>query len=101
MPARSERRAYLVCYDVGDDKRRAAIHKTMRAFGEWMQYSVFLCVLSASRFVRMRTDLEATIRRGEDHVLIVPLGAPESGRINEILSLGRPLELPVEGPQIF
>ena len=101
MATRSDRRAYLVCYDVGDDKRRAVIHKTMRAFGEWMQYSVFLCVLSASRFVRLRTELEETIQRGEDHVLIVPLGSPESGRINQILSLGKALQLPAEGPKVF
>ena len=40
------RNAYLVCYDVCDDKRLQKIYKTMRGWGDHLQLSVFQCELS-------------------------------------------------------
>ncbi|MCA9729938.1 MAG: CRISPR-associated endonuclease Cas2, partial [Candidatus Eisenbacteria bacterium] len=36
----------LVSYDVCHPKRLRMVHKKMCGFGEWVQYSVFLCRLS-------------------------------------------------------
>jgi CRISPR-associated endonuclease Cas2 len=37
------RSTYLVCYDVADDKRLRKVFKTMRDFGDHLQYSIFEC----------------------------------------------------------
>ena len=37
------RNTYLVCYDIRDDKRLRKVHKTMRDFGDHLQYSIFEC----------------------------------------------------------
>lgn len=44
------RNSFIVCYDICDPKRLAKVFKTMRAWGDHLQYSVFECQLS-------RTDL--------------------------------------------
>ncbi len=38
------RHTYLVCYDISDDVRRSRVLKTMKGFGDHLQYSVFECV---------------------------------------------------------
>ena len=42
----SERNRYFVTYDISDDTRRTAVFKTLRGFGDHLQYSVFRCDLS-------------------------------------------------------
>src|SRR5438128_521139 len=37
------RNTYLVCYDICDDKRLKTVYKTMRDFGDHLQYSIFEC----------------------------------------------------------
>ena len=37
------RQSYLVCYDISDDKRLRKVFKTMRGYGDHLQYSVFEC----------------------------------------------------------
>ena len=37
------RNTYLVCYDIADDKRLRKVFKTMRDFGDHLQYSIFEC----------------------------------------------------------
>jgi CRISPR-associated protein Cas2 len=37
------RNTYLVCYDISNDKRLRAVYKTMRDFGDHLQYSIFEC----------------------------------------------------------
>jgi len=34
------RNTYLVCYDICDDKRLKTVYKTMRDFGDHLQYSI-------------------------------------------------------------
>jgi CRISPR-associated protein Cas2 len=46
------RKRFLVTYDVSDDKRRTQIFKTLYAYGDHAQYSVFFCELSAREYVR-------------------------------------------------
>lgn len=42
------RRSYLVCYAVTDDKRLRRVFRTMRDWGDHLQYSVFECQLTAA-----------------------------------------------------
>ena len=73
------RHLYLVAYDVSDDKRLRRVYKTMRGFGDWMQYSVFQCNLSDVERMKMVEALNALIRHDMDRVMIVDIG-PVDGR---------------------
>jgi CRISPR-associated protein Cas2 len=44
----------VVAYDVSDDKRRTQLFKTLRRFGDPVQFSVFECVISERLFDQLR-----------------------------------------------
>lgn len=91
------RSSYLVCYDICDDKRLRRVFKTMRGYGDHLQYSVFECQLTPADLVRLRAELSAIIHHGEDQVLFVYLG-PAEGRGDRVISaLGKPYT-PVDAP---
>lgn len=85
---------YIVVYDICDPKRWKNVYKTAKSFGEWVQLSVFQCILSEKQMVKLEHALQGCIKNGEDHVLIADLGP--SDRINlRFKSLGKPFE-PIE-----
>jgi CRISPR-associated protein Cas2 len=84
------RTSYLVCYDISDDKRLRQVFKTMRGFGDHLQYSVFECQFTASDLVRCRAELAAIINHNEDQVLFVNLGPAEGRGDRVITALGLP-----------
>ncbi len=88
---------YLVCYDICGakaDKRLRKVYKTMRGFGEHLQYSVFRCVLSELQLARMEGALAEIIDHRKDQVMIVPLGNADQPRSWETFTLGVPLDAP-------
>lgn len=46
------RNTFLACYDICDDKRLRTAYKTMRDFGDHLQYSIFECQFTPSDLVR-------------------------------------------------
>lgn len=81
--------SYLVAYDISDPKRLRKVAQTCEDFGYRKQLSVFLCRLSATDFVRLRSRLYDLIHLEQDQVLFIPL----CGKcVNAIESLGRPTE---------
>lgn len=84
------RTSYLVCYDICDDKRLRQVFKTMRGYGDHLQYSVFECQLTAKDLVRLRAELSNIIHHTEDQVLFVNLGPAEGRGDRVITALGKP-----------
>jgi len=76
--------AYLVAYDIVDDKRRTKLYKMLRGYGEHLQYSVFRCDLSASRHVQLLGAIQECISVKDDQVLVVDLG-PSNGRADDCI----------------
>ncbi len=70
---------YIVSYDISDEKRLRRVHRTMKGYGEPLQYSVFRCDLSASERVLMIEALSKIINHREDQVMLVDIG-PTDGR---------------------
>lgn len=68
------RRRFLVCYDISDPKRLRKVHKTMKGYGEPLQYSVFCCELNRRERVELDGDLSEIIHHRDDRILIVDLG---------------------------
>lgn len=58
----------VVGYDIAEDKRRTKIHNILKSYGQWMQYSVFECDLSAAEYARLRSRLSKLIKPEEDSV---------------------------------
>ncbi len=84
----AEERLYIVAYDIADPKRWRRVFKTMHGFGQWLQLSVFQCRLTRRRRAELAARLEQLIHHGEDHVLILDLGAADKVEL-KVESLGR------------
>lgn len=87
------RRRYLVAYDVRHPVRLRKVFKTVKGYGEPLQYSVFLCDLDGMEKTRLVGDISSVMKHTEDSVAIVDLGeAKERGRLCfEFLGTRRPL----------
>jgi CRISPR-associated protein Cas2 len=80
---------YVVSYDICNAKRLRKVARACEDFGFRRQYSVFLCRLSATALVRLKSRLYDVINLQEDQVLFIPL----CHRCAEgIEALGRPVE---------
>jgi CRISPR-associated protein Cas2 len=91
------RKTFLVCYDICDDKRLRKVFKTMRNYGDHLQYSVFECQLTPIDLARCQHELSEIIKHTEDQVLFVDLG-PAEGRGDRVISaIGLPYS-PVDAP---
>ncbi|MCS6954270.1 MAG: CRISPR-associated endonuclease Cas2 [Bryobacterales bacterium] len=82
--------SYLVCYDISDDKRLRQVFKTMRNYGDHLQYSIFECQFTPTDLARCKAELSAIIHHSEDQVLFVNLGPSEGRGDRVITALGRP-----------
>ena len=72
-----EKRAYLLAYDVCNDKRRAHIAKYLQSYGERIQYSLVYFEIRPARLLHIRKKVENEIDCMEDSVLVVNLGKVE------------------------
>ncbi len=75
----SMRSTYLVCYDICDDKRLRRVFRTLRNWGDHLQFSIFECQLNPTELLRCKAALSEIINFGHDQVLFVYLG-PAAGR---------------------
>jgi CRISPR-associated protein Cas2 len=57
-----------ISYDISDDKRRTKIHKMLKSYGQWMQYSVFECDITDSEYAKLRSRLSKVIKPEEDSI---------------------------------
>jgi CRISPR-associated protein Cas2 len=58
----------VVTYDIADDKLRTRLHKTLKRFGEPVQYSVFECLLTPEQMTLLRAAIVATVGNAEANV---------------------------------
>jgi CRISPR-associated protein Cas2 len=57
-----------ISYDISDDKRRTKIHKMLKSYGQWIQYSVFECDVTDSQYAKLRSRLSKVIKPEEDSI---------------------------------
>jgi CRISPR-associated protein Cas2 len=48
----------VISYDIQNDKRRTKVHKCLKSFGQWVQFSVFECELEKADYLRLRDRLD-------------------------------------------
>ncbi len=93
------RSTFLVCYDICDDKRLRKVFKTMRDFGDHLQFSIFECQFTPIDLARCRQSLADIIKHNEDQVLFIDLG-PTAGRGERVITaIGLPYS-PIQSPCI-
>ncbi|MCL6632095.1 MAG: CRISPR-associated endonuclease Cas2 [Alicyclobacillus herbarius] len=86
------RRYVLVSYDISDPKRWRRVYKIVRGYGSHVQYSVFLCQLTAQDEVELRQMLLDVIHPTQDQVLFARLGSVQSNAVQRHVSaIGRDL----------
>lgn len=88
------RRNYLVTYDISDDKRRSEVFDLLSGMGDWAQFSVFFCELTARELATLRGRMRAEINQREDQVLILDLGPISQPLEGGLEVLGRAYEVP-------
>ena len=84
----NDERLYIVAYDISDSRRYRRVFKLMNDFGEWLQLSIFQCRLSRHRRAELETELRASIKIGEDHVLMIDVGLASKTDIG-VMSIGK------------
>jgi CRISPR-associated protein Cas2 len=85
LSASAMRSTYLVCYDICNPLRLAKVGKTMRGFGDRVQYSIFECRFTKTDLVKCQQRLSKIINAREDQVMFVNLG-PVDGRADRVIS---------------
>jgi CRISPR-associated protein Cas2 len=99
------RNTFLVCYDISDEKplrrgrRLARVFKTMRGFGDHLQYSIFECQFTPADLVRCRHLLADVIDHHKDQVQFVDLG-PAEGRGDRVITALGKAYAPIDSPCI-
>ena len=66
----SDKRWYLVSYDVRDPKRWRQVYKIMKGSGDHLQYSLFRCWLTESQMAALRWELEKCLAKEDDLMFI-------------------------------
>ena len=83
------RNKIIVAYDVSDPERLRKMHGKMLGFGYQLQYSVFICELSAAERVLMVASLSEIIDSGEDRVMLADLGPVGKVSSSRVKFLGK------------
>jgi CRISPR-associated protein Cas2 len=91
------RRLYLVAYDITNPKRLRRVHKSMKGFGDRIQYSVFLCPLAKRELIEMRWILGEIIDNKADQILILDLGVDDGEADSHFEFMGCAPRLPSGG----
>jgi CRISPR-associated protein Cas2 len=75
---------YVIAYDISSDRRRSKVHKVLSGFGQWTQFSVFECHLTAKQNVQLRDRLDKILRTDEDSVRFYSLCKDCMGKVETV-----------------
>jgi len=85
----------IVAYDISKDRRRTKVHKVLKSYGDWTQFSLFECRLTETDYARLRLRLRDLINLETDAVRFYFLCAGCEGRAETI---GKPLPPELDEP---
>lgn len=87
------RTRYLLCYDVRDDRRLRRTIAVAEAWGERIQYSVFVCDLTDVERARLEGALRDVLDVAVDRALLIDLGPSQGGSAGRFHWISRPERL--------
>lgn len=91
------RTRYLLTYDIREPRRLRRVHRVALDHGYPLQYSVFICDLTAQELIRLRAALERETHLGIDSVSIFDLGPADGRGVTCVEHLGVRQALPEPG----
>jgi CRISPR-associated protein Cas2 len=90
----AERLRYLLAYDIREPRRLRRVNKVAKAYGDPLQYSVFVCDLTRVELIGLKADLLAEMNTREDSVGIFDLGQPKGRGLRCVEFIGARRQLP-------
>jgi CRISPR-associated protein Cas2 len=94
------RETMIVAYDISDNKRLRQIFIKLRGYGNPLQHSVFICVLSPKEKALMISELDKIINYKEDSLIIVNIGYGDSKAEKKIEIFGKSIDITERGALI-
>ncbi|RDI75580.1 cas2: CRISPR-associated endoribonuclease Cas2 [Gaiella occulta] len=91
------RTRYLLCYDVRDASRLRRTAKVAETWGYRLQYSIFICDLSAMERAWLERSLREVLDLGADYAVLVDLGPPGRSSAGRITWVSGSARLPAPG----
>lgn len=85
-----ERRRWLVCYDVADDRRRRRVERALLGLGQRVQYSVFECLLTYPEARLQLGAIADELEKGADSLRAYPLCIWCAGEVSVLGATLRP-----------
>lgn len=85
----NNRRLYLCTYDMSDDKRRTRMFEILKNHGEHVQFSVFLCELTAPEHAQLMALSRRVLHEKEDQLLILDIGPPGLDWTQQLSCIGK------------
>ncbi|WP_218080768.1 CRISPR-associated endonuclease Cas2 [Anthocerotibacter panamensis] len=85
----------IVAYDISNDRRRTKVHKVLKSYGEWTQFSLFECRLTDKDYTKLRLRLQKLLDPEVDAVRFYFLCLGCEGKVE---SMGKPLPLALDEP---
>jgi CRISPR-associated protein Cas2 len=93
----AKRTRYVLAYDIREPRRLRRVHRVATDFGFPLQYSVFICDLTALELLGLKRALTREAKLTEDSIAILDLGRPDGRGIECIEFLGKRRELEDSG----
>ncbi len=97
----AERTRYLLAYDIRHPRRLRRVHRVASDHGEALQYSVFVCDLTRSELLVLKSRLMAEMNAREDSVGIFDLGAAQGRGLLCVEFIGTRRPLPDVGATVW
>ncbi len=94
------RNRYIVCYDISNPKRLAKMFKTMRGFGDPLQYSIFYCDLSRQEKILLLSKITEIVHHREDRVMLINIGHVKGKAEEAVEFMGRSVNFQSASPTI-
>lgn len=92
---------YLLAYDIVSDMRRVRVAKTLEAFGDRIQYSVFIIDTKPARMIRLKVRATGQMDLAIDSLLICDLGPHTGGGTQRTEFLGVSRSITGDGPMVL
>lgn len=74
----------VISYDIRDDKRRTKVHKTLKDYGTWVQFSIFECSISKTNFLILKNKLDKLIDSEKDSIRFYFLCAECQNKVERV-----------------
>ena len=87
--SRVDIRRVLVAYDIPLDARRTRLANALSAYGDRVQYSVFIVDAAPVRIARLKRQLEKIMVAEEDSILMCDLGPIAGVAEHRFTTLGK------------